>query len=211
MTLSVIAPPWIEPALEMAQSPRSRKSVQSRKPMDTLYHGTLEKFEPGQTLSPKVPKLPSRLKPSQVEQVLEAERPANSQSRLSAYFTAALPEQALVVQLGMHKEEIQSGSLQPEQIHVFEVEAERGTTCPMILVQMVLLLLAAAKEERARQFARFYWNSDEEWYFKETLVPFLRVVRQVHFHRNYDEISKETNERYRTDSKRAQHIYLSGL
>jgi hypothetical protein len=179
--------------------------------MDALYHGTLEKLEPGQTLSAQIPKLPSKLKASQMEQVLEDERPVSSQSRLSAYFTAALPEQALVVKLGMHKEEIQSGSLQPKLIYVFEVEADRGTTCPMILVQMVLLLLATGKEACARQFARFYWNSDEGWYFRETLVPFLRVVRQVHFHRNCDEISREINERYRIDSKRAQHIYLSGL
>ena len=178
--------------------------------MDALYHGTLEKLQPGQTVCARVAKLPSHLKAPQVEQVLEDVRPANSQSRLSAYFTADLPEQALVVQLGMHKEEIQRGSLRPEQIYVFEVEAERGTSCPMILVQMVLVLLGIGKEEQARQFARFYWNSDEGWYFRETLAPSRRIVRQVDFNRNLDEISKEFNDRYRFDSNRAQQIYLSG-
>jgi hypothetical protein len=183
----------------------------NEKRMDSLYHGALEKLEAGQTLSAKLPKHPSLLRAPQVEQILEDERPANSQSRLSAYFAADLPEQALVVQLGMHKEALQNGSLQPEQIYVFEVEAERGTSCPMILVQMALVLLGARKEEQARQFARFYWKSDEGWYFRETLVPSLRIVRQVDFNRDRDAIVKEFNDRYRVDSNRAHQIYRSDL
>jgi hypothetical protein len=171
--------------------------------MDALYHGT-------QTLALKFPELPSQLKVPLVDQVLEEERPATSQSRPSAYFTADIPEQALVVQLGMHKEEIKNGALQSDQIYVFEVEAERRTSCPMILVQMVLVLLGTARFERARQFTGFYWNSDQAWYFRETLVPSLRIVRQVEFDRDPNEILKGIDDKYRVDSKRAQ-LYRSHL
>jgi hypothetical protein len=122
--------------------------------MPKLYHGTLEKLKPGQVLPAKFPKLPSELKAPRVEQVLEDERPADRQSRLSAYFTADLPEQAFAVQLSMHRGEVQNGSLQNEQVYVFEVAAESGKSCPMILVQMVLVLLGGGKEQRARQFAQ---------------------------------------------------------
>jgi hypothetical protein len=177
--------------------------------MATLYHGKLERLDPGQVLSLKPQKLPSEQTAPRMEQVLEEERPAGCLSRLSAYFTADLPEQALAVQLGMHKEEDRKGNLQPEQIYVFEVEAERGTTCPMILAQMVLALLSHGKEEQARQFARLYWDSGEAWYFNEILVPSLRIVRQVELNRDRDEILKEVNEKYRADKNLALQIYRS--
>lgn len=91
------------------------------------------------------------------EELLEQHRPPTCQSRLSAYFTAATAEHALVVKHGMHGN---NGTQIDPAIHVHEVEVSAGTRCPMILVQAVeTLLRKAAPQKLIECVASAYWAS----------------------------------------------------
>jgi hypothetical protein len=139
------------------------------------------------------------------ERLLEEHRPIGCQSRLSAYFTACTPEQALVVKHGMAGS--QGQQLDPA-IHVYEVEAEGDTRCPMILVQTISVMLAkGAAATQANCVAKAYWaTAGQRWYFIELLSPSIRILREVPFNRSFESVWRDVNDAYKLDQSIAVSI-----
>ena len=132
------------------------------------------------------------------ERMLEQKRPGKYQCRLSGYFAARTPEQALVVKHGMRGN---GGTEIDPAIKIYEVEADDSTRCPMILVQAVKDLLAkGALPKLTECVATAYWTSaDQPWYFIEVLAPEIRVVREVVLGRSFDSVWREVNDAHKAD------------
>jgi hypothetical protein len=165
-----------------------------------VYHACSHVLEPGCALALKPNTHYEGMPFPTAERLLEQERPIGCHSRLSSYFAARSPEQALVVKHGMAGSD---GEAAREEIRVYAVEAEKATPCPMILVQTVHVLLESGAEACGRRVARAYWTSDQPWYFVELLAPTLRVVRQIVMDRPFNIIWREVNDAYKGDKELA--------
>ncbi|MGD0777656.1 MAG: hypothetical protein ABSC05_33110 [Candidatus Solibacter sp.] len=163
-----------------------------------LYHASLEILKPGQILPAKQTMSPSQMMFPAAEQVLEDHKPGICQSRLSAYFAALTPEQALVVKHGMRGN---GGKQIDPTIKIYEVEGDDNTRCPMILVQTVkTLLVQQAPPKRTKCVATAYWTTaSQPWYFIEVLAPEIRVVQEVALGKPFDTVWREVNDAYKTD------------
>jgi hypothetical protein len=170
-----------------------------------LYHASLDILERGQTLPMRQVALPEQMMAASTESMLEQLRPARCQSRLSAYFAACTPEQALVVKHGMSGND---GKQIDPAIHIYEVEADGDTRCPMMLVQTVKVLLELrAQQKQTRCVAAAYWTTaDQPWYFIEVLTPRIRVEREVVLDRSFEIVWREVNDAYKSDQPIATNI-----
>ncbi len=170
-----------------------------------LYHASLDLLQPGQTLPARKSASPYQMMFPAAEQMLEQKRPGICQSRLSAYFAALTPEQALVVKHGMLGN---NGKQIDPAIKIFEVEADDSTRCPMILVQAVKDLLGkGASPKQTECVAAAYWSSaDQPWYFIEVLAPEIRVVQEVVLGRSFDSVWRDVNDAYKADIPIATNI-----
>lgn len=93
-------------------------------------------------------------------------------------------------------------------IHVYEVEAEADTRCPMILVQTVKVMLeqGAAATQTACVAAAYWTAASLPWYFIEILAPGMRILSEVAFDQSFESLWRIVNDAYKADQSMARDI-----